>query len=286
MPDAKKREEKKESGSKISNLEWGMVISLLAIVDTIQIGLDLLAQVGVLVNRFIDIVVAMAWPTYLKLRGVKLNAPRVISIIAAFFFEEIPDVDALPFWTADGIVMLASIKAEEKIKEETGIDVGAIASGAEGESEEPAAAPQGGAVGGGGGAVAGEGGEGAGEGGEEGEEKDEDAEKEKEKEKEEGEEGEGEYKGLTQVSGRPCVTEDGRPGVWVKDPNNPRALICESTEKGDGKKPGTKKEGPGFGGGQGRRAEGTTGGGGRKSSGARETGGDRSKTKNLLTFPT
>ncbi len=128
MPNAKK----KGSGSKISNTEWGMVISALFIIDGIQFSLDWvgipwIATVGMIANRFISFVTSLAWPTYLYLRGVSLSAPRAMSIIVAFFFEEIPDVDALPFWGLDGIVMCASVKAEEKIKEKTGIDVEKVA---------------------------------------------------------------------------------------------------------------------------------------------------------------
>ena len=49
-----------KKGSKISNTEWGLVIGALFVIDLIQIGLDLLAQVGVILNRFIDVFVGCA----------------------------------------------------------------------------------------------------------------------------------------------------------------------------------------------------------------------------------
>ncbi len=100
--------------SKISNTEWGMVIGALFIVDLIQVGLDLFFQVGVIANRFIDIVVGLAWPTYLYLRGVNMNVKRVGSIILSFAVEQVPDVDALPFWSADGVFIMLSVKITEK----------------------------------------------------------------------------------------------------------------------------------------------------------------------------
>lgn len=114
---------KKKGESKISNTEWGIVIGILVIIDLIQIGLNLAFQIGVVLNRFIDIPVGMAWTTYLYLRGVDLNTTRILSIGLTFFLEEIPDLDSLPFWSADGIVMYLSVKAEKELKAVAGVAV-------------------------------------------------------------------------------------------------------------------------------------------------------------------
>ena len=124
----KKSGDKKKTESKISNTEWGMVIGALFIIDIIQvclnlIGIPFLASIGTIVNRFIDVAVGLAWPTYLKLRGVNLNSIKVMSIGIAFIFEMIPGIDALPLWGLDGLYMLFLVKAEEKLKEKTGVDV-------------------------------------------------------------------------------------------------------------------------------------------------------------------
>ena len=106
--------DKKES--KISNVEWGLVIGVLFLIDLIQIGLDLLAQVGVILNRFIDIFVGLSLGFYLQLRGQSLADPkRLIGLIGTFFAEEIPDLDALPFWGLDGIYNMSLSKSDKII---------------------------------------------------------------------------------------------------------------------------------------------------------------------------
>ena len=100
------------NGPKISNVEWGLVIGALFMVDIVQIVLDLLAQIGVILNRFIDIVVGMALAFYLQMRGQSMaNPKRLMGIIGTFVLEEIPDVDALPFWFLDGIYNMLIAKS-------------------------------------------------------------------------------------------------------------------------------------------------------------------------------
>ena len=86
---------KGKGGPKISNTEWGMVISLLGLIDLIQFGLDwigipFIANVGTIANRLIDVVTGLAWTTYLYLRGVNLKSVKTVgSILLTFFLEEI-----------------------------------------------------------------------------------------------------------------------------------------------------------------------------------------------------
>lgn len=90
--------------SRISNTEWGLVIGGLLLVDIIQIVLDVAFQIGVIANRFIDVVVGGAFAFYLQVRGEKLSDPkRLIALIFTFLGEEVPEVDALPFWSLDGV---------------------------------------------------------------------------------------------------------------------------------------------------------------------------------------
>ena len=94
--------------SKVSTFEWGIVIGLLIVTDIAQIILDFFA-IGVVVNRIIDVIVALGLVFYLLIRG-ELSDPgtrtRTIAIIAASFAaEEVPVLDAAPFWSGDGIYL-------------------------------------------------------------------------------------------------------------------------------------------------------------------------------------
>ena len=118
------REEKKsqpEEGdfeeSKISNVEWGLFIGALGVVDLVQILLDVLAQVGFVLNRFLGIFVGMAIPFYLHIRGEDMtNSKRLTSLMATFVGEEIPDVDALPLWCLDGFYYMWLSKEKQRVK--------------------------------------------------------------------------------------------------------------------------------------------------------------------------
>ncbi len=101
--------------SKISNTEWGMVIGALAIIDIIQLLLDLVV-IGVVVNYAIEIVVGMALPFYLHMRGEKMSDPKRLAAFAVTFGLEffIPFVDGFPFWTADGIYNFVLAKKRDK----------------------------------------------------------------------------------------------------------------------------------------------------------------------------
>lgn len=107
--------EESKSGSKITRTEWGLVIGALLTIDAVQFGLDMAFGIGFFVNPFIDILIALAWPFYLRLRGVNLNTLKIIVNIAALFFEITP-LGAMPLWFLDGIIMFLIVKIEEKLK--------------------------------------------------------------------------------------------------------------------------------------------------------------------------
>lgn len=103
--------------SKVSTFEWGIVIGLLIVIDIAQIILDGFA-IGVVVNRFIDFVIGLAFPFYLQIRGEKMSDPkRLLAWLATFGLEFIPVVDALPLWSLDGVYNFMLARARNKAAE-------------------------------------------------------------------------------------------------------------------------------------------------------------------------
>lgn len=105
-----------EEKSKISYTEWFLVISALFMVDLVQLVLDFFV-IGVILNRFIDIFVGMAWALYLQLRGESLaDIKRLIGLLTTFVAEEVPGLDALPFWGLDGLYTMSISKGKGNLK--------------------------------------------------------------------------------------------------------------------------------------------------------------------------
>jgi hypothetical protein len=101
--------------SRISNIEWGLVIGVLLVIDGIQLLLDFFV-IGVIANRGISVLVGMALPFYLHIRGEKMSDPkRLFGFLAAFGLESfLPFVDGLPFWFLDGIYNFILAKRRNK----------------------------------------------------------------------------------------------------------------------------------------------------------------------------
>lgn len=97
--------EEKIRRSEVSSIEYGLIIGVLLFVDIIQVGLDFFA-IGVVINRFLDIVVGGALLLFLFLRGELKNSQTRKRLLTAFFAtvitEEIPILDIAPAWTFDG----------------------------------------------------------------------------------------------------------------------------------------------------------------------------------------
>ena len=85
----------------ISSIEWWLVVGVLWFVDGIQILLDFLL-IGFIFNRIVDIVVAFALGFYLLLRG-QMDWKGFLALVVVIFGEEVPGIDALPFWGGDGL---------------------------------------------------------------------------------------------------------------------------------------------------------------------------------------
>ena len=88
------------SASKISSTEWWLLLGIYVAFDIFQFILDALA-VGLVANRFIDIVLGMGLLLYLKMRGVPLNTKILALVGASFIAEEVPAIDVAPFWSFD-----------------------------------------------------------------------------------------------------------------------------------------------------------------------------------------
>ena len=112
--------EEKKSTSKISTVEWGLVIGALFAVDITQVLLEWLI-IGLAINWIIDIFVGMSFALYLHLRGQSLTSPkRLFSLIGTFVGEMIPVVDELPLWGLDGIFNMVISKSDEILKQVPG----------------------------------------------------------------------------------------------------------------------------------------------------------------------
>lgn len=106
--------------SKISNTEWGLVISALFLIDLIQIIIEWLMSwwgVGIILNWIIDVIVGMSFAFYLQMRGQSLADPkRMFGLIGTFVAELIPVIDELPLWGMDGLFNMAISKSDTILK--------------------------------------------------------------------------------------------------------------------------------------------------------------------------
>jgi hypothetical protein len=110
--------DKKES--KISNVEWGLYIGALIMVDIVQAGLEWLL-IGLVVNPFIDVFVGMGKTFYLYIRGENIkDSKRLLALGASFIGELLPVVDELPLWTFDGVYDMLLSKSNAILKETVG----------------------------------------------------------------------------------------------------------------------------------------------------------------------
>ncbi len=92
-----------ENGSKISLMEWGLVIGALFVCDLLQAGLDLLV-IGEFTNPFFDLIIGMSFGLYLQMRGESLTKPsRAFGLLGTFLLEMVPLIDDLPLWSLDGL---------------------------------------------------------------------------------------------------------------------------------------------------------------------------------------
>lgn len=98
--------------SKISNVEWGLVIGALFTMDAIEALLDWMF-IGFFLNPFLDLLVGMSLALYLQLRGESLSNPkRLFGLLSTFGFEVFPFVSEFPLWGFYGIFSMSLSKKE------------------------------------------------------------------------------------------------------------------------------------------------------------------------------
>ncbi|MBX4200095.1 hypothetical protein KW790_01375 [Candidatus Parcubacteria bacterium] len=90
--------ETQEKGSKILDGEWEVLTYAVIFLDGIQIVFDFTLP-GL--NEVLDPFVGLGLAIYFIIRGVRMTLGRVFMLIGFGIGEEIPFVDALPFWTLE-----------------------------------------------------------------------------------------------------------------------------------------------------------------------------------------
>ncbi len=108
-------EQNQKPKSKFSAVERGLVIGAVVTIDLVQLWLNGFV-VGLIANRFIDILVGLALWLYFLLKGIKMTVKQILTMVSTFLLEEVPVVDSLPFWTLDVIAVMAFDAAEEKLE--------------------------------------------------------------------------------------------------------------------------------------------------------------------------
>jgi len=102
---------------KIKTAEWILLVILTIILDIIQVILTLFV-IGVIVNRFIDVIVGFGLPAYFWMRGISAtNWKRLLAYAGCFGLEEVGlgGDDGLPFWTLEVIVVWLTVIADNKL---------------------------------------------------------------------------------------------------------------------------------------------------------------------------
>lgn len=85
--------------SRISSFEWWILLGFVVFIDLLQIVLDVLT-IGLVINR-LDIIIGGSIIFYMMWREYKLDAGDWVLMGASVIGEEIPILDAAPFWTLD-----------------------------------------------------------------------------------------------------------------------------------------------------------------------------------------
>jgi len=114
-----------ENKEKIDNITATMMISTAIIVDGIQAFLTIIF-IGPFVNWLISIFAWMTFFLWFALKGIKFtnNPKRVFTFMGGSLLEIIPGIATLPAWTATITITILTIKAEKKVKNILGKQLG------------------------------------------------------------------------------------------------------------------------------------------------------------------
>ncbi len=105
-----------EDESKISNIEWGLLVGVALTIDAIQILLEWMI-IGFFINPFIDIFVTLSFGLFFHLKGESLaNPKRLLAILGTFIGELIPVVAELPLWSLYVVYMWSMSKSDKILK--------------------------------------------------------------------------------------------------------------------------------------------------------------------------
>lgn len=102
----------------ISKKERFLCYAIIVAIDILQFILDCFV-ITELANHFIDVAVGAAFVWYGLKRNL-LTGHKALVLAATFFAEQIPFVNALPFWTYDLHNLYKNVATEETEEEVTG----------------------------------------------------------------------------------------------------------------------------------------------------------------------
>lgn len=100
--------------SRISNTEWGLVIGAVLTVEAVQALLTILL-IGPFLNPLITFFTVSSLALYYKIRGVKLDTKKALTLAGVSLVELIPLVDVLPAMTLDVVMTMLWDKADQKL---------------------------------------------------------------------------------------------------------------------------------------------------------------------------
>jgi len=110
-------EEKKgqKAEQRINNVTAIFMIVVALLYDAAQAFLDFIL-IGLAVNWILDIWAWLTFFIWFKLKGVSFaNPKRAVSLNGGFILELIPAVNVLPIWTAAVIILVITVKTEDKL---------------------------------------------------------------------------------------------------------------------------------------------------------------------------
>lgn len=106
---------KSQSQQRVDSITAILMIIVALLYDAVQAFLDFIL-IGLVVNWILDVWAWLTFFIWFKLKGVSFTNPkRAISLNGGFIAELIPAVNALPIWTAAVIIMVITVKTEDKL---------------------------------------------------------------------------------------------------------------------------------------------------------------------------